>query len=314
MKLLPRIEDLPLKAAALLLACFVWMYVRSEEKPLHVMSLPLEVEGLPPHLALAGDVPDSVTVRVRAPEMTLRNLSPGRFHARVEMSGAAAGEVEVPLSTDIVRGPLGVEIVRVDPASIKLLLEPRVRREVPVVARIKGRPAPGFEYDGYTLTPDRTMVEGPRSATERVREAVTDEVQIDGRNESFDVVVGVAPDRAGVRVAADSPSTLRISIRRKREVRAFADVAVVAAPEGRARPQARFRPQVVSVELEGTPEDLNAIAPGAVTAVLDLEGMGPRAAPYAVKPRIVITPGELGARVAVRSVSESTISVAISER
>ena len=309
-----RIENLSLKSASLLLACFVWMYVRSEEKPLQVLSLPLEFEGLPAELALAGDVPDSVAVRVRAPEMTLRNLTPGRFHARVELTDVQPGEIEVPLSTDIVRGPLGVEVVRVDPPSVALKVERRVRREVPVVARIKGRPAPGFEYDGYTLTPDKVVVEGPQSTTERVRDAITDEVQIDGRSESFDVVVGLAADRAGVRVASDLPATLRVNIRRQREVRAFENVAVVAAPDTAAHRTARFHPRAVRVELEGTPEDLGAIAPDQVSAVLDLEGMGPRAAPYAVKPRIVITPGDLGARVAVRSVSDATISVVISEK
>ena len=155
-----RIENFPLKSASLLLACFVWMYVRSEDKPLQVLSLPLQFEGLPAELALAGDVPDSVAVRVRAPEMTLRNLSPGRFHARVDLSDVQAGAIDVPLTNDIVRGPLGVEVIRVDPPSIALKVERRVRREVPVVARIKGRPAPGFEYDGYTLTPDKVVVEG----------------------------------------------------------------------------------------------------------------------------------------------------------
>jgi len=76
-------SDASLKIISLVLAISVWAYVRSEAKPLQIFSVPLEIEGLPADLAVTGDVLDSVAVRVRAPDTTLRNLTPGRFRALV---------------------------------------------------------------------------------------------------------------------------------------------------------------------------------------------------------------------------------------
>jgi hypothetical protein len=48
--------------------------------------------------------------------------------------------------------------------------------------------------------------------------------------------------------------------------------------------------------------------------VLNLEGMGPRAAPYSVQPRVSIQPEEKGLGVVVRSISHQTIHVTVIRR
>jgi hypothetical protein len=65
------------------------------------------------------------------------------------------------------------------------------------------------------------------------------------------------------------------------------------------------------VVLKATRKVLDGLSPANIRAVLDLEGMNPREAPYSVRPRIIIEPAELGTQVAVHSVSEETISVRI---
>ncbi len=305
-------ENVSLKVASVVLATFVWMYVRSEEKPLQVFAVPLELEGLPADVALSGEVLDSVSVRVRAPDSILRNLTPGRFRARVRLDGARPGELNIPLAPDSIKAPLGVQVVRVDPRSMSLRVERRVTREIPVVARISGVPAPGFEYDGHTLTPDRVTVEGPEGIVQQVRESVTDPVTIDERSASFEARVDIAPDRAGARVTGPSTVLLRVGIRRQRITQAYAGVSLAPSFTPGVTHRATFVPQTITVVLGGTQETLSTITAGNIRAVLDLEGMGPRDAPYAVKPRIVMNPPELGTSVAIHSLSDTTISVTIS--
>lgn len=306
------LSDASLKLASLVLALFVWLYVRSEEKPVQDFSVPLEIEGLGRDLAMAGEAPDSVAVRVRAPDTTLRNLSPGRFHARVKLDASQPGEVRIPLTGENVHAPLGVEVIRIEPAELTLKLERRIAREVPVVARITGRPAAGYESDGYTLTPDKAMVEGPESVVRKVREAVTDETDITDRSESFDTVVGLVPDRGGARITSQTAAQLRVNIREQRVARTFAAVPLVPNLPSGVGYHVSFQPESVTVVVEGRREALDALKPGNIRALLDLEGMGPREAPYAVRPRIAITPGDVGAGVAVHSVNEPTINVKIS--
>jgi len=305
-------SDPSLKLASLVLALFFWVYVRSEEKPIQLFSVPLEVDGVGRDLALAGDVLDSVAVRVRAPDTTLKNLTSSRFHARVKLDGMTAGEYTLPLTPDNVRAPLGVEVLRVDPAQVTLRLDRRITREVPVVARIKGRPAPGFESDGYTLAPDKVTVEGPEGVVRKVREAVTEEVDISGLNRSFETVVGVAPDRGGARLDGESRALLRVNIREQRITRSFPNVPLVPNLPHGLDYHVRFQPDTITVVLEGTARALDGLKPGNVRALLDLEGMSPREASYDVKPRVAIAPADVGAGIAVHSISDPTISVRIS--
>ena len=305
-------SDLSLKIASLVLAVFVWMYVRTEAKPLQIFSVPLELQGLPDDVALAGDVLDSVAVRVRAPDTTLRSLTPGRFRARITLVGARPGNLSIPLTKEIVSAPLGVEVVRVDPPTLSLRVERRVTREVPVVARITGEPSPGFEYDGYTLSPDRVTVRGPEGVTMQVREVVAEEVTMEGRAESFEVVVGIVPDHNGARVVGDGTVQLRVNITPQRVTQVYTGIPLEPNDLGEFDYRLSYQPDSVTVVLEGTRANLASITAENIRVVLDLEGMGPREAPYSVKPRVVITPGHLGTLVAIHSVSEPTVNVKIS--
>lgn len=304
-------NEVPLKAASLVLAFFIWAYLRTEVNPMQAFLVPLEYVGLPEDLALSGDLLDSVAVRVRGPAATLQNLTPSRFDARIRLNSTVPGEMTIPLTRDAIRAPIGVEVVRVDPQSLTLQVERRIRREVPVVARFSGEPASGYEYDGYTLVPDRVTVEGPESLVSKVQEAVTEEVDMSGRVGSFEAVVGVVPDRGGVRLVDRPTATLRVSIRRERVTRRYPEIPLLAQQPAASNFRVTYQPERIAVELEGTQEDLDAIRDGDIRAVLDLEGMGPRAAPYLVKPRITIGSGSAGANVAVRSISEPTINVTI---
>ena len=300
-----------LKIASLVLAFFVWMYLRTEETGLGAFSVPLEIEGVPPELALGGEVLDAVGVRVRAPEATLQTLSPGRFSARVRLSNPRPGELELPLTPEMVRAPIGVEVVRVEPASLKLRLEPMISREVPVVARFRGEPASGYERGGQQVSPDKVIVLGPESEVRQVREAVTEEVDIGGRSSSFEAPVMVSADRSGARVAGVQTAMVRVDIRERRVTRTYAGVPVTpSVPAGRSY-QAVYEPQTVTVVLEGTRAALDRVGPDNIRAVLDLEGMSPREAAYSVRPRITILPEDRGSGISVQTVDEPTISVKI---
>jgi YbbR domain-containing protein len=307
-------SDPSLKIASVVLAVFVWLYVRSEDKPIQVLSVPLEITGLPDDLALAGRTLEHVAVRVRGPEAVLRDLTPGRVQAQARLLDPQPGEHQLELTPDVVRAPLGVEVLSVDPPQLTLTLERRATRAVPVVARFRGSPAPPLEQAGYTVTPDQVTVQGPERIVRQVRHAVTDEVDLDGRKGTFETVVGLQPDRNGVRILDKAVAVIRVSIEEPPATRAFENIELVPLVPGRAPYTVRCHPEKVTVVLEGSSRALGALEPDNVQAVLDLEGMGPRAAPYSVQPRVSIQPEEMGQGVAVRSISHQTIHVTVTRR
>lgn len=304
-------SDPSLRIASLILAVLIWMYVRGEEKPVQVFSVPLEIEGIPGNLAIGGETPDIIAVRVRAPEATLKNLSPGRFQARIRLSDAKPGDLTIPLASSDVRAPIGVEVLQVEPRNVTLRLERRMTREVPIGVRVKGNAAAGFEYAGYTVAPEKVRVEGPEGAVSQVREALAEEVDITGRSLNFEMPVSLTPDKGNVRILEGTGVVVRVAIRPARVTRLFTGVRLEPGfPTGVKHP-VRLQPPTVTVELKAPREVLDRLDPSAIRAFLDLEGMNPRSAPYLVKPRIVIEPADLAAQVAINSVSDETIHVRI---
>jgi YbbR domain-containing protein len=322
-------SDPSLKIASLVLAIFVWMYVRSEEKPIQVVSVPLELSGLPDDLALSGRTLEHVTVRVRAREATLRNLTPEGLRAAVHLQDAQPGELHLDLTPSIVHAPLGVEVLSVDPPQLTVMLERRTTRVVPVVARFRGSPEPPLEQAGYTIVPNQVTVQGPERVVRQVRQAVTDEVDLTGRKSGFESVVAIQPDRTGARIVDKAVAVVKVQLSEPPATRTFEAVPLVPVVPGRLPYEAvplvpvvpgrlpyevRCHPETITVVLEGPGQTLEALERDNIVAELDLEGMAPRGAPYAVQPRVSIQPERLRAGVAVRSISHPTIHVTVSRK
>src|SRR5262245_7988930 len=201
------------------IALMILLYVPDKEKPVQYFSFPPEIEGIPADLAMAGETPDSVAVRVRAPDTTLKNLTPGRFQMKIRLSDVKPGELRIPLAGSDVRAPIGVEVLQVEPQMVVMHFERRLGREVPVGFRVKGKAASGFEYAGYTIVPERVKVEGPEGVVSDVKEVFADEVDITGRSLNFETPVGLTPDRGGVRIVNGTGVVVRVAIRPARITR-----------------------------------------------------------------------------------------------
>jgi len=302
-------SDLSLKIASVVLAVVLWMYLNSDVETVQAFEVPLEVVDVPAGLALTGNLPDSVEVRVRANETALLGLSPGRFAARVRLENARSGPVSVPLTPEIVRAPFGVQVLSLEPSQLDLTLEEVIAREVPIVASIEGIPASGYELHTHTLTPETATIEGPESVVKEAARVFTQTVDIGGAKESIDTDVILLPDRGGLLRAKPASVHLSVLIRVQQVTRRFEGVAPEPA-EARDGARITIRPETVDIVLAGPAEALDAIARERVRVLLDLEGMGPRRASYTVKPRIVIEGA--GDEVSVHSISQTTIDVTIS--
>jgi len=301
-------ENLPLRLASLALAVGVWFYVRGEDKPVQIVSVPLELQNLSPDLAIAGDVIESVNVRVRAPEGVLKTMTPERFSARMDLSPLDAGDHLVRIPHELMRVPPGAEVVKISPEYLSVRLEKKLKRSLPVTARVAGDPAEGYELGGTAVRPEQVAVEGPETAVRLAREVLTDTIRIDGRTSPFEALVSLFPDRAGVKVAGWESAMMSVDIRERHVTRTFSGVVVTPAG-GDAK--VRLRPERVDVTLEGPPEALARIEEGSVTAVVDVGGLAARSGEYRIKPRVVFKPEDLAHRVRVRSLSADEVAVRV---
>lgn len=300
-------KNLSLKLASLALAVGVWAFVRGEDRPVQIFSVPLDLQNLPSNLVIAGGVADSVNVRVRAPESVLRNMVNETLLATVDLEGLGPGEQTVRVGPEAVRVPKSVEVVRVTPEFLSLRLEKKVRTDLPVTARIVGRPAPGYVLGSSRVTPVRAMVEGPESAVAEAVEVDTETIRIDGRSQPFEVMVDLYPARPDVKVVGDAKAQVFVNLHERFITRTIS-LPVKTVGEDL---EVRLDPETVEVIVEGTPGDLEALTAESLSAVVDLAAL-PRGQRRAmVEPLVLVDDAELEGKIHLRGLTPESVSVQI---
>ena len=129
------------KLAALVLAYLLWLAVIEEPQAIRQLEVPVRFEHLDPSLALVRDRPDSVVVRVQAPDPIAKELQPPDVEAIVDLAGQGVGSHLVRLATDsrsILTRKVGVKVIEVFPPALEVKLEPRRTSLVATYVRMQG--------------------------------------------------------------------------------------------------------------------------------------------------------------------------------
>jgi YbbR domain-containing protein len=209
-------RNLPLKAASLLLAIFLWFWVMlNEENPITHATVEVEVQvrGVPAGLALDLKT-RNVKVSLRGLEQDMTDLKSG-VRASVSCKGLDAGTHRLPVN---VQAPQDVAAVAVKPPAVLAVLEEVVSQSKTVEVELVGEPAGGFEIKSAECSPKQIQVSGARSRVERAAHIVAAAdmarmapgvpmlVRVSALDESGQAVDGVGLTPARVSVTAVSES------------------------------------------------------------------------------------------------------------
>jgi YbbR domain-containing protein len=198
-------RNIRLKSFSFLIALVWWAVVHGEDARIKDFVVPIDYINLAQSLEQSGRIVDTVTVRLRAPEALLRNVTEDRLAVALDLGRVPLGEQHIPITGKMMRVPPGTEVVRVSPAVIPVRVERRARREVPIVAEFSGAPPKGFARLGYAVTPPVATIEGPASEVAAVARALTGTILLEGETADMEFEVRPIPE-------APSGSRVRILV------------------------------------------------------------------------------------------------------
>lgn len=235
-------RNIKLKAFSFLIALVWWAVVHGEDARIKDFVVPIDYTNLAQTLEQSGRVIDTVTVRLRAPEALLRNVTEDRLAVTLDLGRAPLGEQHIPITGKMLRVPPGTEVVRVAPAVIPVRVERRARREVPIVAEFSGAPPKGYARLGYAVTPPVATIEGPASEVAAVSRALTGTILLEGEVADMEFEVRPIPEapsgtRVRILVPAD-PVLVQVRIGPAPPAIAPGRAAPTAPGAGAARPAA----------------------------------------------------------------------------
>jgi YbbR domain-containing protein len=160
------LRNLPVKAASVLLAIFLWFWVIvNERNPIleQPVTVPIVASDIGAGLALQEDLPKA-EVRLRGLKRDVEDAA-GKVDATVVCRGLGEGSHRLPVT---VRKPEEVTVVSVDPDRVSIVLEGIISGGRPVELRRTGDLPDGYELAGVTYSPTTVQASGSRSRVDRV--------------------------------------------------------------------------------------------------------------------------------------------------
>jgi YbbR domain-containing protein len=291
------LENLPLKVISVGLALLLW-FVIGEKTSERGLSVPVELQNVPRDLELVGEPTNVVDVRVRAAPSVIQRLTPGDVSARIDLSGVREGEHIVHLTSDDIRVPFGVRVVKITPSIITMGFERTMQKTVPIRPRLLGRPALGYEVAEVTAEPGEVRVAGPKSRVQEMESAYTEPVSVDGAGSTVVETVNLGLDDPVLRIQGSPRVRVTARIREVQETRTLDGVEVEVRGGALAVQPARVR-----VVLSGPASALARVKPAQVHAYVDAARVKNGTASVAVE----MAPGQAG--VTLREAVPSQVSV-----
>jgi YbbR domain-containing protein len=277
-------DNLPLKVISVALALLLW-FVIGEKTSERGLSVPVELQNVPRDLELVGEPTNVVDVRVRAAPSVIQRLTPGDVSARIDLSGVREGEHIVHLTSDDIRVPFGVRVVKITPSIITMGFERTMQKTVPIRPRLLGRPALGYEVAEVGAEPGEVRVAGPKSRVQEMESAYTEPVSVESAGSTVVETVNLGLDDPVLRIQGSPRVRVTARIREVQETRTFDGVEVEVRGGAFAVQPARVR-----VVLGGPASALARVKPAQVLAYVDAARVKNGTASVAVE----MAPGQAG--------------------
>lgn len=174
------LENFSLKALSVALAISLWFFVTYRGQSEVTVESAIEIKNIPAKLEVLKQNIKTVSIAVMGHERILKSLRSGDIRAVVDLTGGKAGEAVYYFDKNTVTAPHGVQILRIDPPSIKVTLDESVRKMVQVKPSITGVPEKGYKITSIQISPASVFIEGPATEIQRAALLRTETLDITG--------------------------------------------------------------------------------------------------------------------------------------
>ena len=211
----PLFRNLGTKLLALGIAILLWFVFSAQQRERisersHRISL--SVANVPAAMIIASPLPANVEVRLRGPFTALRQLDPDRLEAVIDLTDAGKGEKIYRIAPEDVNVPREIEVIAIAPSEVRVELDSRAEKSLPVAARLNGKPAAGATVGEVTVEPRVARLVGPESTLSRMNGIDTDPISLADRSASFTVPANVVVDAPGVQVREGQIVTVHVRL------------------------------------------------------------------------------------------------------
>ena len=181
-------------------------------------SVPVSVayRNIPPDLEITADPPESLFLKLKGPSARLRAAELEQIGLALDLKNVTKpGERTLSIGEAELGLPAGVELIRVVPSQVRVTLERRAEKIVPVEVRFSAPPPGGYRVVSQRVSPAAVRVIGPEARVNRLDSAQTDPIDLSSTIGNAEFRVPVYVDDPHMRFEAGHPVvTVQLTLER----------------------------------------------------------------------------------------------------
>ncbi len=271
---------------AIIIAFVCWGAVKTMEKTTVSIEVPLELvtaEGFEAFAQTTNELPlQKITLNIECSRGDKKALRSSDYKGKVDLESETENIIpSYKLNAKdhlVYSGPSGNEhlyfIKSIVPSKIRITIDKRIYKNVPVKPVVTGKPAEGYILSKKTVVPPSILITGPSSSIDKITELKTKIINIDGSSKSFSKtvdIVSVDPD-----VVLDATKVkVNIGINTSPKRRTFEHIEVQKLVSQSSEAFFVFEPKEVKVILEGPDQIIETTLPKDITAYVKPAGATP---------------------------------------
>jgi diadenylate cyclase len=173
------VKNLLPKLVTLVIVIVCWLLINARQGGVQSVTAQVKFHGLPESLALKNDLPSELDVQLKVLSTIFISAKKLEIAADIDLSTIHEGVNSITVEGDSFQLPLGVSVVKVAPAVIKMTAEKKIYRDLPVSLKKTGRLPKGVRLKSVIMEPAKVRVLGPESSVAQLVQLYTEPLDLD---------------------------------------------------------------------------------------------------------------------------------------
>lgn len=259
------------KLTAIILAALFWYIVQGEE----VLEINRRINvtfDIPRGLMIKGSTVRTKDVTLRGPRVLLGDFPSKALEATIRIPEGRSGALRFRLDKEHFHlWDSRIKLTVHDPYLVAVV-EERFERKVVVKEVLKGVPADGFMVEKVIIEPDVIVVAGPKSDVLKLKEVVTEPIDISGIQANKNLQIALSKPQNGDLALAAEVVQVKIAVGEQKINKKYMSVPIDIQSENMT---VVIHPPTANVEIQGTEGVLAFVKRSDLKAFVDTRDLGP---------------------------------------
>ena len=180
----PRPKNWVLKLLSLLFAMFLWYFVVGEDKVDMNVTIPVEIVNLPRDLVISNQFKKQLEVTISGQRSLIQGLPEQHISRSVDLSNVSPGTVVIQHQPDSISLPRGLNILRIQPPTLTLLLDRLIQKKLDIKPILFGKVHKDYMLGSVVPDPPTLEISGPQAILGKEKILETNPIDINGLDQS----------------------------------------------------------------------------------------------------------------------------------